>query len=111
MSKQSGTEWIDELRQLCAETSQGRVAKEMDYSPSVISQVLRGRYRGNIKEVEKAFYGAFKGRTVACPVLGEISTSRCRYWQRQGYSNANRMRVQLYKQCKVCEHNSNPPER
>ncbi|MBF0139818.1 MAG: hypothetical protein HQL74_06010 [Magnetococcales bacterium] len=47
-------DWILKLAERCDEEGQGRVATQIGYSKSVISQVLSGKYTGRIDWVEQA---------------------------------------------------------
>jgi len=98
------TDWIDALKAECAKSSQAKVAKELGYSAATISLVLKGKYAGNLKTVEKAFNGAFKSAAVICPILGAIPAHRCLSIQRQPFAATNHQRVLLFKACKACAH-------
>ena len=91
--------WMQELRKHCNQKSQRKVAYELDYSPTVISQVLKGIYQGNIKKFEQTVRGAYLGETVNCPVLGELEKNRCIEYQNQKMNNVNPLRVLLFKAC------------
>lgn len=100
-------EWITELRQMCLEASQQKIAKAMGYSASTINQILQGSYGAKrLAGVEKAFNGAFKSRQVSCPILGDIGAQDCRRYQRRPYVNSNYHRARLYKACKSCPNNN-----
>lgn len=100
-------EWIRLLAEQCDAKSQRAVADRIGYSPSVISQVIKGIYRGNIERVQQAVEGAFAGATVACPILGEIPRNVCLTHQRQKFSPTNPLRVRLYRACHgTCPHST-----
>lgn len=96
------SDFIDELKKACEDTSQVKVAKAIGYSAATVNLVLKGSYKGDLKAVEKAFKGAFKAETVSCPVLGEIPAHRCISIQRQPFAATNHQRVLLFKACKTC---------
>ncbi|MGR6871215.1 hypothetical protein ACU6U9_02650 [Pseudomonas sp. HK3] len=102
--------WLQELRAQCQTTSQHKIAKILGYSPSVINQVLKGIYRGDIKKVEQKVRGAFLGETVGCPILGELERNKCIEHQNAKYSSVNRLAVQLYRKCPSCRYNQTSNE-
>lgn len=98
------TDWLQILRDECALRGQKAVAANIGYSTSVISQVLKGTYPGDVKSVQAAVQGALMGVSVDCPVIGEIPRQRCIQYQRQPYTPTNPMRVQLHRTCPTCAH-------
>lgn len=98
-------DWLSVLRTQCEKTSQSAVSKELNYSPAVINQVLKGTYKGNLSTVELAVKGCFMNGVVDCPVVGEIATHYCLAYQKQPFAAINPLRVQLYKACRNgCPH-------
>lgn len=91
--------WLNELRSQCASLGRQKVSDITGYSRATLSQVLNNKYKGNLKEVEKAVRGAFLGETVMCPVLGELETNKCMSYQKEKRSAVNPLRVQLYRNC------------
>lgn len=95
--------WIVELRDACkAARSQGVVAEKIGYSQSVVNQVLKGTYKGDLKSVQRAVEGALMGATVDCPILGDLPRQRCIENQRAGFRATNPLRVQLARTCPTC---------
>lgn len=94
--------WIAALRDACLGMSQREVAALIGYSESVISQVLSGKYRGDMRRVQAAVEGGLMGATVDCPVVGVIPRQRCIEHQRRPFAATNPTRVQLYRACRVC---------
>lgn len=99
--------WIEILREACARASQAKVAQRIDYSASVISAVLSGTYKGDLKRVQAAVEGALMGTEVRCPVLGSIPRQRCVEHQRSVAGATNPWRVQLARACPACPNNLN----
>lgn len=99
-------DWIETLARACDETSQAKVAKALEYTPAVVSTVLRGTYAADLSNVEKAVRGAFMDATVDCPVLGTIPSGRCVREQRQPFDGASHQRVLLFRTCRSgrCPH-------
>lgn len=97
--------WIDELRAACARLGQKEIAKRIGYSNAVISQVLNGKYPGDLDRVQAQVEGVLMKRVVDCPMLGEITLDVCRAHQRRKFSTTNPMRVQMYRACRNgCPH-------
>lgn len=96
--------WVERLARECATTSQNRVAARMNRSASLVSAVLRNKYRGDMAAVEEIVRGTFERSVVACPALGTIGWSACREWQQraQTYSNVNSERQRMYRACNGC---------
>jgi len=100
-------DWMTELKNACSAMSQRRVAELIGYSPAVVSQVLKGTYKGDLSSVEEAVKGALMGLTVECPIIGELPRHRCIEHQRRAanFAATNPMRVQLYRMCRSgCPH-------
>ncbi|MFK4751476.1 helix-turn-helix domain-containing protein [Oceanobacter antarcticus] len=96
--------WLTELRHQCSNRSQAKVARELGVSGALISQVLKGKYPGDLTRIEKLVRGEYLGDTVTCPVLGELALDNCQRYQRQAGATHNPLRVQLYRACKTCSY-------
>lgn len=92
--------WIEVLRQACESSTQGAVAERIGYSTTVVNQVLKGAYKGDLQRVQRAVEGALMGSTVDCPVVGEIPRQKCVEHQRATFRSTNHMAVQLYNACR-----------
>lgn len=95
-------DWIAVLRAATQATTQAAVARDIGYSPAVVSQVLKGTYAGDTKRVQQAVEGALMGMTVQCPAIGELRRDRCLDYQRQPFASTNPLRVQLSLTCPTC---------
>ncbi len=93
--------WIIALREQVACKGQRAVAKEIGYSPAVVSQVLNNKYTGDLAQVERRVRGAYLGETVHCPVLEEIPANTCLDYQRQKFAAINPLRVRMYRACRA----------
>jgi DNA transposition AAA+ family ATPase len=101
----SATDWVDALAEACERSTQKRIADRIGYSASVVNQVLKGVYRGDLSAVEQAVRGALMDLHVECPVLGELAADRCLEIQRQPFAATNATRVRLYRACRSgCPH-------
>ena len=98
------TDWIVALAEECGRSSQSKVARRLNRSAALVSNVLRNKYRGDMDAVEDIVRGVFMGGSVECPALGQISTAACRDWRVKGrtFSNENSERVRMFKACRGC---------
>ena len=101
------SDWLEILRTACEApgSSQASVAKRLNYSAPVVSQVLRGIYPGDLNAVKAAVEGALLGGTVPCPVIGEIPRQKCVEHQRSRPPMTNPTRAALSLACPTCPHN------
>jgi len=99
-------DWIVVLARECDKTSQSKVAKDLGVSSPAVNQVLGNSYHGRVDRIENLVRGTYMKATVACPVLGEISTVDCADNQRQTkkFKATNHLRVLLANACPVCPH-------
>ncbi|WP_428429503.1 transcriptional regulator [Pararhizobium sp.] len=98
-------EWIVALAEACGRSSQSAVAKQLDYSPATISQVLSNNYRGDLGRIEEMVRGALLAETIICPALGELARNSCLDWQGKPYAATSSHRVQMYRACRSnCPH-------
>lgn len=104
MTNATEPRWLTELRHQCIARSQAQVARELEVSGALISQVLKGKYPGDLNRIEKLVRGQYLGDTVTCPVLGELELDNCQRYQRQAGATHNPLRVQLYRACKTCSY-------
>ncbi|MBI2313545.1 MAG: XRE family transcriptional regulator [Betaproteobacteria bacterium] len=101
-------DWIEALRAECVRTSQAQAARRIGRSAAVVNQVLKGTYKGNLRDVEARVRGALMRATLACPVLGEIPTNRCLDEQARPRASTNPLRVALYRACQTCPNRRKP---
>lgn len=106
-------DWITVLDNQCKARTQSAVADELGYSPTVISQVLKGNYSGDNTKVEAKVRGMYMGAMVQCHIVGgAIPRNRCIEQQGRPFAATNPLRVQLYHACPTCKNNTKPkPER
>lgn len=100
-------DWVHALATACDRKSQAHVARQIGYSPTVVNQVLKRKYPGNMRRVEDAVRATIMRSTVECPELGEIALAECREYQARPFSSTNAQRVRLWKACRNCELNLN----
>ncbi|MBM1833729.1 hypothetical protein [Pseudosulfitobacter pseudonitzschiae] len=97
-------DWVLALAEACARTSQNRVAEDLGRSASLVSNVLRRKYPGNMAAIEERVRGAFMSVVISCPVLGELPTDRCQMWRQRAHrlQTHNTHRVRMYRACRRC---------
>ncbi len=96
------SDWLTVLREQCSRSSQAAIGKRLNYSATVVNQVLKGAYKGDLSAVQRAVEGALMGLTVDCPVVGELPRNRCLEFQRRDFAATNHFRVQLSRTCPTC---------
>lgn len=97
-------DWVLRLAEECAGSSQVKVAKRLSRSASLVNQVLKGKYKGDLKAVEDCVRGVFMAGTVSCPELGDIPSNECQEWRKKSrnFGNANMLRVRMFRACNDC---------
>lgn len=100
-------DWIVVLARACDSSSQARVAADLGRSPSLVNQVLKGRYKGDLSAVEARVRGIFMGSERACPALGRIKLNQCQDWREKArrFTNTNGQRVRMFRACNACAVN------
>lgn len=106
-------DWVEGLAHACMQSSQNQVAKRMQYSSSLISNVLGNKYPGDMARVEAIYRGVFEAQTVDCPALGQIGSDTCHGWRRKSarFNPANAQNVTMYRACSRCSLNRKPNEK
>jgi hypothetical protein len=103
-------DWVLALAEEATRAGAAGTAKRLQYSPSVVSQVLARKYGavhgkgGDLETFEAVVRGALMGSTVECPVLGEIGRDQCRREQSRPFTASNSTRARLRRACKTCSH-------
>lgn len=93
-------QWIEVLAQECERTSGNQVSKKIGLSAALISQVLNGKYPGDLNRVKNIVEGALMQYKVHCPVLGEITKDKCVFHQSREMAATNPQRLMLYRACR-----------
>lgn len=100
-------DWLTVLRDACAESSQAAVARKLGVSPAMISQALKGVYRGDIDRLRMLVEGALMRQTVDCPMVGDLPKNRCLEHQARDrrFAFVNPLYSKLYRACRSgCPH-------
>ena len=98
-------DWVQVLATACDATSQNRVAAKLERSPSLVSNVLRNKYRGDMAAVEELVRGVFMHETVDCPGLGNIERQVCQKWRERAgrpLDPINAQYVSMHRTCRNC---------
>ena len=85
--------------------SQSRIAKRLNYSPAVISQTLKNKYRGDLTAVEQSIRAALMSESVDCPAVGqEIELATCLEHQAhvKNGNRSNSFRIAMTRNCPTC---------
>lgn len=99
--------WIEVLREAARVRTQSAVARQLGVSSAMVNQVLKGVYKGNLARLQMLVEGALMEQTVACPVLGDLPSDRCEWYQRAPFHATNPVRVALYRACRSgCCHST-----
>lgn len=97
-------EWVSVLAQEADRTSGAKAGARIGYSPAVVSQVIRCKYRGDMGKVERAVQSALMGAAVVCPDLGEIKLAACIEHQKHARAGnrGNTFRARMARACGGC---------
>lgn len=97
---------LQALMALRTKHTQAVIARRLDVSEATISSAIKGRYIGNVDKLAERIRGELLSQTVACPILGQISTRICQDERGKPFHTAtNPMRVRLWQACRTCPHN------
>lgn len=105
-------DWIETLALQCQLKSQAQVAKAMDVSAAVISQVLRRKYAASTDRVEERVRGVYLDGKVACPAFGELATNECLKHRdhAMSFQMASPTRALMYRACNRCPRFTEKPD-
>jgi len=78
-------DWVIVLAAACDRAPQTEVARRIEYSPAVVSQVLRNTYKGNLKRVEFQVRGLLMDQTVKCPCHFEPFGFHACVWNQESH--------------------------
>ena len=100
-------DWVMRLAEQCMASSQNQVAKNLGYSASVVNQVLRHKYAGNLTNIEDVVRGKFMAEVVDCPYLGRLPKHECKGWRDKArkFVGSSPFRVRMFKACGKCPIN------
>lgn len=87
--------------------SRAKVAAELGYARSALSQAMDGKYPGDTRHLRAAVISAYASR-VSCPHLGtDLSPEQCRDNRERTMQEAlgSRDTVKLWQACRSCPQN------
>ena len=99
-------EWVVKFAKACDETSQKEMAQKIRRSPALVKQVLKNKYPGRVDHVQSDVEKILNNQMVVCPLLGSLDFQQCLSNQNMPLDCTNAHRVQLFKACRKCPHNS-----
>lgn len=70
-------DWVETLAIQCGKTSQAKVAKLLDRSPTVVSQILNRKYPADTAGIEERVRGVFQHVVIQCPAQQAIPAHAC----------------------------------
>lgn len=97
-------DWLLRLAAACDDTSQRETAQKIGFSPSLVNQVLKNRYQGNLENVRARVETGLDADRRHCPVMGMIPGNVCLANQSRRYDPSNHIAVRLYRACRGCPH-------
>ena len=100
-------DWVLALARACTETSQAAVARDLDRSGAIISQVLSRRYPAGTARIEERVRGLYMDGQVDCPALGPLSTLKCQDWREKSreFVPGLPLRGRMFRACLRCPRN------
>ena len=100
-------DWVLALAEACDEEGDQRyIAQRLQYSASVVSQVLGNKYRGDMRAVQMRVRGVLLGHMQQCPFFREIRMNFCLEHQRRRRDRIrDNVQRQLYGCCARCPNN------
>lgn len=93
-------DWVQALAEAADRMTATRAARNIGYSPAVLSHVFAKNYKGDIGAVEQRVRGALLGLTVMCPVYGEIGRDQCLDLQKMTPPFSSEASSRCYRSCR-----------
>lgn len=97
-------EWVEALVAACDATSQGKVAKRLGVSTTLVSQAISNSYQAPLDGTEMRVRAIYLTGDVTCPGLGTITSEEClrqRDTVRAG-GPTNPLRARMRRECTRC---------
>lgn len=100
-------DWVSALANECAATSQNKVAKRLGRSATVVSNVLRAKYTGDMAAIEDIVRSVLMPDVIPCPGVGQIASADCLDWRRKSevFIGTNPQRIRMFRACNRCPRN------
>ncbi|HRD68226.1 MAG TPA: XRE family transcriptional regulator [Candidatus Competibacter sp.] len=106
-------DWLEALRDACAESSQAAVARRLGVSPAMVNQAIKGLYKGDLDRLQGLVEGVLLRQFVDCPAAEDMPKHRCLEHQARPRQSAfvNPLFAKLYRACRSgCPHSKLPKE-
>lgn len=106
-------DWLVALRDACVASTQAAVARRLGVSPAMVSQALKGVYKGDLDRLQTLVEGALMARVVECPAFGEMPKNQCLEHQSRPrqFAFVNPLYSRLYRACRSgCPFSKLPKE-
>lgn len=88
--------------------TQTKAAAELGCSITVVNQLLKGKYTGDVPHYEARIRGLWMAETVQCPVYGPLGRHSCLEYQANPIFT-NPARSALAKECQTCPNRKDAP--
>ena len=98
-------EWVQVLQEAIARRGTTEVARILECSTALVSQLAKGVYKSPIGRHRERVLLLLTRDTVTCPVLGAIDVDTCRFHRTREFAATNPTRVRLYRACQTCPNN------
>ncbi|HRQ81349.1 MAG TPA: hypothetical protein PKZ97_09545 [Azospirillaceae bacterium] len=100
-------DWLAALAAECDQTSQNKAAARIGVSSAVVSQVLAGKYPGNLEAVADKVRASLLAHTVDCPAMGVMDLSVCLDWRIKAktFHPTSALRGRMFDACGFCPNN------
>lgn len=105
-------DWVHALAMACERSSQVKVAKALDRSGAVVSQILGRTYLASTARIEERVRGVYLRGTVMCPAMDELPLQECQDWRAKSaqFVMGNPLRQRMYRACRACPRNQKEAE-
>ncbi|NTT86902.1 hypothetical protein HS053_13445 [Tabrizicola sp. SY72] len=100
-------DWVEALALACGRSSQAAVARQLDRSGAVVSQILRAIYPAKTTQIEERVRGVLMNGTVECPALGLLPIQICQDHRQRARESVitNSHRARMQRACSNCSRN------
>ena len=100
-------DWVEALALACGRSSQAAVARQLDRSGAVVSQILRAIYPAKTTQIEERVRGVLMNGTVECPALGPLPIQICQDHRQRARESVitNSHRARMQRACSNCPRN------
>ena len=102
-------QWISALARAVEQSSKAAVAKRIGISRTSVSLLLANKYPSpQTNKMQAKVEAVLNG--VNCPLYGALTNAQCQKERQKPFIASNPIRVQQYRTCAQCPHNTNAQE-